>query len=246
MGEVYRKPPAVEALCEFHFDPGSPWDVTVFGHYYDRIGREFSEKRQLPQVTMSMQKSENGVAGEFREAGVRMQFSRPDRAALVQLAPHLLVINKLPPYESWGAFRALIMACLEEYLAVVGRPPIQRVELRYINRFDFPAGGFTVGDRFGPSEFLPVRLRQAGAPFFLRLEMPGGVRETLTLTMGLVESQQRDQLSALLDLSYITLAPGALDVAALPAQLDRAHDKIEEAFESCLTEALRQQFRGEG
>jgi uncharacterized protein (TIGR04255 family) len=246
MGEVYKKPPAVEALCEFHFDPGSPWDVTVFGHYYDRIGREFSEKRQMPQVTMSMQQRENGVAGEFREAGVRMQFARPDRTALVQLAPHLLVINKLPPYESWGAFRALILACLEEYLAVAGRPPIQRIELRYINRIDFPAAGFTVGDSFGPSEFMPVRLRQAGAPFFLRLEMPGEDQETLTLTMGLVDSQQTDRLAVLLDLSTITLAMGALDAATLPAQLDKAHNKIEEAFESCLTEALRRQFRGEG
>ncbi len=245
MGQVYKHPPVAEALCEFLFDPGSPWDVTIFGHYYDRVQGEFPDKRQLPQVEMSLARRKGGMTGEIRETGVRMQFVRSDSSAMVQLAPHRLVVNKLPPYESWQVFRSLILDRLADYKAIVGSITLQQVGLRYINRFDFPAEGFSVGSAFGPSDFLPGRLSLAGPPFFLRLEMPhdGGCR--LLLTLGTIESEQAGQVSVLLDLDYLLIDSAILDEPMLADSLDKAHACIEEAFESCLTDELRRQFKRE-
>jgi uncharacterized protein (TIGR04255 family) len=245
MGRVYKNPPVVEALCEFHFDQSSPWDVTIFGHYYDRIQKEFHHKRQVPQVEMSLEKRERGMMGEIREKGVRMQFMRPDRSAMVQLAPHLLVVNKLHPYESWRVFKTLILARLANYKEVVSTVLLQQIGLRYINRFDFPLEGFAVGTAFGFSEFLPDRLRQAIAPFFLRLEMPQDKEERLMLTMGSIDSESPDRVSVLLDLDYQIIIAAELDEAVLSEYLDKAHDHIEEVFESCLTDELRERFNRE-
>lgn len=245
MSRVYKYPPIVEALCEFRFDPSSPWDVTIFGHYYDRIGQEFPHKRQVPQIEMSLQKRERGMMGEIREKGVRMQFTRPDRSSMVQLAPHLLVVNKLLPYESWQVFKALILAHLADYQEIVGPVPLKLMELRYINRFDFPLEGFSVGIVFGSSEFLPDRLRQAVAPFFFRLEMPQGKEERLMLTMGTIESEDFDRVSVLLDLDYQITITAEMGKATLSEYLDKAHDRIEKVFESCLTHELREWFNRE-
>jgi uncharacterized protein (TIGR04255 family) len=242
MGQVYRHPPLIEALCEFRFDPGSPWDVTIFGHYYDRIRDEFSNKRQVPQVEMSLGRRQGGMTREIREAGLRMQFVRPDSSAMVQLASHLLVVNKLPPYESWGVFKELILARVADYEEVVGQVPLKQIALRYINRFDFPAAGFTVGKALGSSEFLPARLREAGAPFFLRLEMPQNEQERQLLTLGTIEAESAESVPVLLDLEYQDPSQIGLEQSDLAAHLDRAHERIEEAFESCLTAALRERF----
>ncbi len=246
MSRVYKRPPLIEALCEFRFDPGSPWDVTIFGHYYDRVKDEFPQKQQMPQVEMSLGKRQGGMMGEIRETGTRMRFVRPDSAAMVQLAPHLLVVNKLPPYESWGGFKTLILTRLADYQAAVGAMPLKQVGLRYINRFDFSMEGFFVGATFASSEFLPVRLRSATSPFFFRLEMPQGGQDRLLLTMGTIETEFPEQVSVLLDLDYQIVLTTSMDQASLSAYLGRAHDRIEEVFESCLTERLREHFDAEG
>lgn len=246
MGRIYRNPPLVEALCEFHFDESRPWDVTVFGHYYDRVRDEFPDKRQQPQVAMSLQRHEGGVRGEFRDSGVRAQFLRSDRTAMVQLASHLLVVNQLPPYRSWQAFKALILAQLSNYLDIAPQQVARQVGLRYINRLEFAAEGFSVVTRFARSGFLPTRLQEAAAPFFLRVEMPQGQQERLVLTMGTIDTDQPDRVAILLDLDHQSSATEGLDVASLREILERAHERIEDAFESCLTDDLRHQFGMEG
>ena len=242
MGLVYRNPPLVEALCEFHFDESIPWDVTVFGHYYDRVEDEFPEKRQMPQVAMSLQRHEGGVRGEFRDSGVRVQFLRSDRTAMVQLASHLLVVNQLSPYRSWQAFKALITAQLTDYLEIAPEQVVRQVGLRYINRFEFAAEGFSVAKHFGLSDLLPTRLREAVAPFLVRVEMPQGQHERLVVTMGTIETDQPDRVTILLDLDHQFNASEGLDMVAFEEILERAHQRIEDAFESCLTDDLRHEF----
>ncbi len=114
--------------------------------------------------------------------------------------------------------------------------------LRYINRFECPTEGFLVEAVFNASEFLPARLMQAGAPFFTRLEMPQEPGYRLTLTMGTVESSNPDQVAVLLDLATLVTETSVLAEPVLASTLDKAHDQIEQVFESCLTDAWRERF----
>ena len=246
MRATYRNPPLIEALCEIQFDHNNSWDETVFGHYYDRVRAQFPGKRQLPQVEMSLARHAEGMAGELRETGTRMQFISADRSAMVQVAPYMLVVNQLAPYASWPAFQAVILARLADYRQAVGAVPLRQVGLRYINRLDFAAASFSVGSALAPSDFLPVRLRQAGVPFFLRLEMPGQRDSRIVLTLGTVEPAMPDRVAVLLDLYHLRDGAAMVNDAELPNELDEAHDVIEDVFESCLTDALRRHFDREG
>lgn len=242
---IYKNPPLVEALCEFRFNQSSPWDVTIFGNYYNRIQEEFPEKRQLQEVEMSLQDDERGITGGVKGGGIRMQFMRSDHSAMVQLAPHRLIINKLAPYESWAVFKTLVQARLSDYQHIVEQALCQRVSLRYINRFDFPRDGFTVGTYYGQSDIFPPRLYQAGDPFFLRLEIPEIGETRLLITMGTIEPEKPARVSVLLDIDYVMTEIPTLNEADLLAHLDQAHDQIEAVFESCLTDTLRSQFNPE-
>jgi len=245
VANVYKNPPLVEALCEFRFNLSTPWDVTIFGEYYQRIQAEFSEKRQLREVEMSWQRHEGGMTGDIKGRRIRMQFIRPDRSAMVQVAPYRLIVNKLSPYESWEVFKALIQSRLADYRNVVDTAVCQRVGLRYINRFDFARKGFTVGAYFGASDVFPRRLRQAGEPFLMRLEIPQSEETRLLITIGTTETESLDRVSVLLDLDYVHINIENLDEAALLAALDQAHDQIEDVFEACLTNELRSRFNQE-
>jgi uncharacterized protein (TIGR04255 family) len=242
MGKVYRNPPIVEALCELHFDKHTPWDVTIFGDYYHRVREEFSQKRELPQMEMAMQTQEGGITSQVRPVGVRMQFVRPDQTALIQLAPHVLIVNQLSPYPTWETFRALILDRLQDYQEVVPDANLQGALLRYINRFNFPTKTFTVGQAFADSDFIPLRLREKRAPFFLRLEMPQEVNSRLLLTLGTIENENPERITVLLDIAAQLKRVTIMDQDRLSKLLDQAHEDIEEVFESCLTDTLREQF----
>jgi len=242
---VYKNPPLVEALCEFRFSETNPWDVTVFGNYYNLVKDTFPQKRELRDVSMSLQPHERGITGGIKGGGVRMQFVRADQSALVQIAPHRLIINKLKPYNSWEIFKSLIQNRLADYRQVVEQATGRRVGLRYINRFDFSAEGFIVGEHFGPSDLFPPRLRQAGPPFLIRLEIPQNEDDRLLVTMGTAETEEPDQVSVLLDIDYVMVNIQDSSEEDLLTRLDAAHDHIEAVFESCLTADLRRQFNQE-
>jgi len=241
----YKNPPLIEALCEFRFSETTPWDVTVFGNYYNLVKGEFSQKRELRDVSMSLQRQERGFTGDIKGGGIRMQFVKADESAMVQIASHRLIVNKLKPYKSWEVFKSLIQDRLEDYQKVVEKATCRRVGLRYINRFDFPAKGFMVGAYLGQSDIFPPRLKQAGPPFLMRLEVPQNEDELLLVTMGTTESDRPDQVSVLLDIDYVRTNIQGLSEKDLLAHLDAAHDHIETVFELCLTDDLRRQFNQE-
>ena len=240
----YKQPPVIEALCEIHFEPGQVWDVTLLGLYYERVKNAFSAKRELRNVEVSVQAGPAAVSQQVREVGVRMQFVRPDRTAMVQVAPNLLVVNQLPPYRSWADFRALIEARLGDYLEVAKPKGIRRVGLRYINRFDFAPSEFDVQKFFAKSALIPAAVFETANPFLFRLEIAQNKDELVLFTMGMPGSEE-DKMSVVLDLDHVSQVDRASSSSDLLAHLDVAHDRIETIFESCLTKALRERLNQE-
>lgn len=237
----YKHPPVIEALCEIHFEPGPEWDATLLGLYYEKIKDAFPEKRELRNVQVSIQAAEAELSHFVRETGVRMQFVRADKTAMVQVAPNMLVVNQLPPYPHWGEFNDLITARVGDYVAVAAPKGMQRVGLRYINRFSFAPAEFDFQALFGRSALIPPALFEAAKPFLFRLELDQAPGERLLLTMA-TPPAELETATVILDLDHVSSIGGEASAEGLMAQLNRAHDRIEAVFESCLTDRLRQQL----
>lgn len=109
-----------------------------------------------------------------------MIFERDDGTALVQLAPHRLVVNKLPPYGNWQSLKSLILARLDDYDHLADAPTVIQLGLRYINRFAF-LNEFRVGSYFANTPYLPDALRTSASPFLVRAEFPATASQQILL-----------------------------------------------------------------
>jgi uncharacterized protein (TIGR04255 family) len=96
--------------------------MTLFGRLYELIQEEFPKKRQQIHVQTTLPLGAGDAPTQ--EIDPRMIFERDDGTALVQLAPHRLVVNKLPPYGNWQSLKSLILARLDDYDHLADAQPL--------------------------------------------------------------------------------------------------------------------------
>jgi uncharacterized protein (TIGR04255 family) len=238
MGKIYKNPPLIEAICEIRFTPDPHWDMTIFGKFYEKIADQFPERQQ--QVQLQAQFPPNSMESAISEVEPRMRFTRSDKSALVQLAPQRLIVNQLAPYISWEAFRSSILNVLTTYRSIAESSIVERIGLRYINRFAFPRQDFSIGKWFAPTPYLPGAMLDVGTPYFVRLEFPFATDRRIILTTGTLDEQKSDTntQAILLDIDCVTLSPSESE-QTVEQLLEDGHMAVEQIFESFLTTELR-------
>jgi len=245
MGRKYKNPPIVEALCEFQFVPGQPWDLTITGLFYDKIKDNFPEKQQQTRFGVGFRPTEGGVEQKV-EMTPRMQFRRKDQTALIQSGPNLLVINHLKPYPTWKDFKPMILQNLEIYQDIAKPEGFKRIGLRYINRIEIPEKLVEVTDYFKFYPFIPPDLPQTHGDFNVRIEISYEEdHDKLLLTLGSILSKETDKIAIMLDLDYIMTTPEKIRFKEVKGWIDKAHTAIENAFEACITDKCRNLFKEE-
>ena len=245
MGEKLQNPPVIEALCEFRFDKTFPWDWTIPGRLYNRIGNKFQERSEVTTMGLEI-KAEGRIPLAIHTAPERIQFRRSDGSALVQVGPHLLVINYLLPYRSWKDFRKLIVDIYKEHEGVKEPGRIEKVGLRYINQLEVSESQFKIGDYITLNPPLKNALHRPVHTFYQRYELlydqPHGV---LIHQSGINKTERRTFL--MLDLEFVSVDLSNIDVDEVIVRwLDDAHDRIEEAFIVSLIPKLYEQLKRGG
>jgi len=238
MPRRYENPPLIEALCEFRFKPSRPWDWTVPGLFYERVKAGFPEKQQQHVVAMAIEQAEDRITQNVKGGIGRMQFLRKDRTALVQVGPDQLVVNQLKPYESWEAFREMILQQLSAYRNVAEPEALTRVGLRYINRLDMGADQIELNDYFRTAPNLPPPIPQLFGAFMVAVDV---IHPTPEMVLRFIFTRPETKAEGheegfLLDLDIGT-PEGALPILdEVESWLDKAHERLEQAFDAALTE----------
>jgi uncharacterized protein (TIGR04255 family) len=248
---IYRKPPLVEAICEFQFQSDKTWDWTIPGLVYQKIGKDFPEKTQEQsfQLRFAVQQSllqsidqpVQAPPQQFGGALTKMQFLTADRAAMVQVGPDLLAINVRTPYPSWKSFAKMIGEQFGIYVEIASPTKFKRIGLRYINRIDFGVTGLELTKYFSYYPHLPESIEQKHGLFAMRVVHPES-NEQDALTVNLANVIQPGNLSYLFDLDYTLIQPDNVQLGKGLAWIDNAHSKIESLFEACITDELRDLF----
>jgi len=248
MGRVYAKPPLIEALCEFHFEPEESWDWTIPGLFYARVREQFPDRAEQQMLQMGFNP---GQPVPLQSTSIsRVQFLRKDRTALVQVGPNILVVNQLAPYSKWEAFRSMIFDNLNLYTEIAKPKSVVQINLRYINRIEIPV---EEGRAINIDRYMSVvpgvpkgLMKQPLAQFIQRVELPRSHRDAmLILQSGSLPSERENYSSFLLDLDIITHSVTPLTFERAENWILDAHEEIEEAFEACITEEARILFGGE-
>ena len=243
MRRVYENSPLVEALCEFRFEPGQPWDWAVPGLFYREVQEEFPTRRQFNpfQVKLSSETQEASVQSVVSNVE-RMQFVRQDERALIQVGPDLMSVHHLKPYSNWETFKQMISRSLDVYKQVASPKNITHIGLRYINRLEIPEEQTVKIERFllaVPS--VPEEVPQTFSTWWQRVEIPYvQANGLLALHSGSVYEEGQTNVIFLLDLDFVTLQADLVTLDDAIEWVDRAHDEVEKTFEACITAETRQ------
>lgn len=245
MGKIYKRPPIVEAVCEFQFEEGSPWDLTIPGRVYEKVRNTFPILRQAERVTVSITGNSEEFGPQFGTLSL-MQFLRKDEQALIQVGTHLLSVNVLKSYPSWPRFLALIKKGFNTYCDIAAPKGIRRIGLRYINHIEFPGHDIKLEDYFEFRPHVGQGLHQDFGTFALGVHFPyEEARDLLNIQLASLTPKIPSPNSATvaLSLDYVLLRPGGVALEEAFRWIDIAHLHIEDAFEASITQKLRQLFK---
>lgn len=241
MLDKLKSPPLIEALCEFRFSAKEDWDWTVPGRLYDELKDEFPERGQINAVEVRLdtkQLSQGGVE--------RVQMKRKDGSAMVQVGPHLLVVNHLLPYSDWKEFLKLIINVLKKYTDLATHAPFERIGLRYINQIPIKnEERYEVGRYIVLAPPIPKTIERPLANFYQRYELKHDDPDGILIHQTGVAKSQSGQLNIMLDLDFEASKVSHLDKNSVGDWLTKAHRQIEIAFmKSMEPELLRKMKEG--
>jgi uncharacterized protein (TIGR04255 family) len=246
MEKKYKNAPVVEALCEFQFIPNQPWDITIPGLIYEKIRKVFPEKQQQIGIGVQFRTTEKGIEHKVEPAPPRIQFYKNDKTALIQVAPDLLVVNQLKPYPAWENFKSIILENFQVYKEVANPKGFKRIGLRYINVLEFDKLQVELTDYFRYYPFIPENLPKIHGSFLTRVEFPfEDDNEMLILTFGSKIPSKLNIISLVLDIDYAMIKPEYIFLDAIENWLDKAHERVENAFEASITDKARNLFEKE-
>ncbi len=242
MSRSYKASPIIEALCQFQFEPDTPWDLTIPGLVYERVQSTFPKRNQIAQINIGIAASAE-IIGQQIGALPLMQFIREDGNALIQVGQHLLTINQLKPYSSWREFLPLIGEGLEAYKEAAHPKNIQRVALQYLNRIELE-NPVKLEDYLNFYPFLGKDLAQEFGAFVVGVQIPyEDSRDLLNLQLTTTNSEVPNTIAMILDLNYMFAKPGEIALDNVLEWVNASHKYIEETFEACITDQLRQRFK---
>lgn len=244
MSRKYKNPPLIEAVCEFQFAQKSEWDIAIPGLIYGELKGDFPIRVQVPnEIGFTMTPTpEGGSQPQVYAASDRIQFYREDKKALVQVGPHLLTINHLKPYPTWEDYLPLIRHAYSIYRNVAQPEGLERIGLRYINRLDIPDTNVELEDYFQFYPHIGTELPQNFGSFIVGGQFIFGDTDALKVQMASAQPERPSHMGVVLDLDYSTLAANDIKLENAHEWLQVAHDRLEQAFEACLTDKLRAIF----
>ena len=225
MSKHYKNPPLLEAVCEFKFQSPSSWNPA----FHDLIDEK---------VRMQFPRREPMNSHEAQESGpnAKTKFRRADGSALLQVSPGLLAINQLRPYPTWVQFKQTILEAYALYGEIIRPARIERLGLRYINQIEIPETKIAIGRylRSCPEGYYKL---------FLSTEFPFETeRENLFMILMHAPHEEGGFSRFFLDLDYSTRTIMEISSDAIDRILERGHSRIEQVFESSLTDETRWLF----
>lgn len=233
MGQPLKRSPLVEVLCEFRFAPSSAWDWTLPGRLYERIGKEFSERAQVNQVVFQVEGEADNTEDlpQIINVPQRIQLKRPDQTAIVQVGPHILVVNHLAPYPLWENFRSLIVRIFSEYINLYGDFALSGIGLRYINQIPISLEGFDIGKFITLKPNLTGVLDRSLSSFNQRYDLSYDSLKAVLIHQTGINETQEGKFAIFLDLDFDSQEVSSLkEILEIQKWLDEAHKHLSEAF----------------
>ena len=243
MPETYPNSPITEAVCEFRFSPGPNWDLTIPGLIYGKVREDFPGKGKRVMQELSLTQTTEGIEQKVQRQE-RAVFRSEDEKATIQVGDNLVAVSLFRPYTKWDEFRSRIQSAFEALRETIDVEGLERIGLRYINRIEIPFRKFELENYLEYRPYLGDKLTRPMVELNLgtRFEFVDG-RDTCRILLASAASDSENASTFILDLDYFLAKPQTVDLDDAMNWVEQAHTTVEELFEGCITEQLRDIFR---
>jgi uncharacterized protein (TIGR04255 family) len=238
MQQNYPLAPIIEAVIDIRVLPAKDIDFSKF----DQAVREKFLK-EYPHVAKQFQNEFRLQGGEYPQANpitsnVGLRFTSEDNKEILQIKENGFTFSKLAPYENWEKYRAKAKHLWTIYQKATLPQHINRIAVRFINRFDFPGTSIELSDYLNVFPQLPERNLMKGFSMQAILNQ-AEINSTLIITQALVPSNKPDTVSILLDFDLFN------EELRLPEDdfwlyLEQLRIRKNQIFENSITEKTRE------
>ncbi len=241
---IYSKAPITEAIIDLRVAPraGVSLDLllrssTEHESLFPRIDPIFEATGKL-QVQPGISAS---ASAQQTQTGFRAISS--DGKVVCQRQFSGFTLSRLTPYESWEPFRDLARELWDSYRTVVGCEGVTRIAVRYVNRIDIPMSSVDLKNYFRTSPEISPDLPQTMEGFFMQIRLPqSDLASTAILNQTIVPSEKAGCTSVVLDIDLFQDHALPNDESELWKCFEALHDRKNEIFEACITDAARELF----
>lgn len=259
MGRQYKKPPVTEVVCEFFLPADFQWDMTLPGLVYQVLKSEYpiKERRLVQEVAPIPQVQAQALSGTQPQAlpqapniiqhklsvSERLWLYTEDRKNLVQIGPNVLAVNRIMPYPGWDVFSPRVYDVFSNYAKAVNLEKLQKVGLKFINNFEIPVPLEELATYVDYMPYLGAGIPRGITSFFL-----GGIVNVpqssdsikIELTTTITANEGNSAFMMLID--YVNVNQDLLSLGQVVSKIEEAHKHVEDMFEKCIKDPLRQIF----
>jgi uncharacterized protein (TIGR04255 family) len=237
-GARYKKPPLIEALCELQFQNTGMVPNIILGKLYEQIEEDFPTVETFKGIGV---KADDKKLSQSIVVEERTRFVSKDKTRLIQVGEGLLIANQLKPYVDYSTFRAFVKGVVDTYYKVAKPKGLQSIGMRYINRVEIKSDQ-SLDDVFNIGFTMPDTFQSFPDPFLLRTEFAyADGEDKLIVILATAQMQESFTKAIMLDFDYRLVKPDGIDDNFLE-WMDKAHEKIEDAFHACLKKSVLASF----
>jgi uncharacterized protein (TIGR04255 family) len=225
------KAPVIEALFELRGKFDRPFSL-IPGRMAEALAADYPETIETELAKFGSIFAEYPTEAPFI---VSHQFKTPDGKRLVQIGPMGIAVNSLA-YTAFADFRASVSSAIETYYSVALIKGISRVGLRYLNRVPAKDGAF-LGGLTVKLDWPPLNSAKAtslAARMVFSYDDPPG-------QLGAALAGPNPETT--LDLDFSFTPHSELALRQVLSWIDRAHERIYEAFTALVSPALMESWK---
>ena len=234
----YRKPPITEAVIDIRVRGDQAIPVTSL----EQIGH--LEKERYPtrlegvQIVQEFEFEPSKEARKTSRTPIGFIFKSPDEKQVFQAQVHGFVFSRLRPYDTWETFSREARRLWDEYRDIAKPTAVERLAVRYINRFDFPLPVKSLADYLTVTPEVPPLISRPGN-FLLRLVVPTPSLNATLIVHTVQVPALNENVGIVLDLDLYQEATMPLDDETIWQRLAELHEHVEDVFEACITDPTR-------
>lgn len=236
MSKQYSRPPLIEAAIEIRL--GADLGEDELQRYAARF-----ERLSWRSETMLEIQFEIGKSDPPKQTPVGKKFTNAEATTIVQAQKRALSLSRLPPYDSWEGFVDDFMTQWRPFRKLARKVPLDRIGVRYINRFDLPGAdtGVLIGDYLNFHVVQPTFISQetSGYSAYVGTAVEGH-NLRVNLQSQLAPSPIIGHVSIFLDIDLyresVDVPQDDADILTLFAEMRAVRTRI---FEACITDKAR-------